>query len=74
MDGILRAPVGHNRRPVVVRVAVLGQSTAQYREASGGGTVPGTDSKTAAATPWDRRGRFSADSQHPSAPISEAKV
>ena len=28
---------------------------------------------TAATLPWDCRGRFSADSQHPSAPISEAK-
>ena len=73
-DGILRAPVGQYRRPVVVRLRLKGnrpQSQAPFQ----GEENDTLRSKTAAATlSWDCRGRFSADSQHPSAPISEAKV
>ena len=72
---MIRAPAGQNQRPEVCEKRLMGNPPRNTGAGQGEEPFPAQTAKQPRQSPFrDRRGRFSADSQHPSAPISEAKV
>ena len=70
LRNISRVSAGQGRHPVVVFRRFLGNQPLEAGAAAKGrnSKLPAQHQKAAANPAWIRRGRFSADSQHPPAP------